>query len=193
MRDPALPPAAHRREPAFPASTGVLDPGGVDVGARREQRAEERHLRVIGRVFMDRSRRRIEETGLRRTRRLGVPRAQLQHLQQARVLRPQPRQLRGHSRGNLSHAHTIFNPRPCSSCRRAKRQPGRARRSFRRRLANVSARRLARRSKSMCLSLSDHRPGGHQRNEQQPVRDLPNETFVLRAIRPGMDSGQPGA
>ena len=104
MRDPALPPAAHRREPALPASTGVLDPGGVDVGARREQRPEERHLRVIGRVFMDRSRRRIEEAGLRRTGRLGLPRAQLQHLQQARVLRPQPRQLRGHSRGNLSHA-----------------------------------------------------------------------------------------
>ncbi len=28
MRDPALPPAAHRREPALPASTGILDPRG---------------------------------------------------------------------------------------------------------------------------------------------------------------------
>ena len=111
MRDPALPPAAHRREPALPASTGILDPGGIDVGARREQRPEERHLRVIGRVFMDRSRRRIEEAGLRRNRRRGLPRAQLQHLQQARVLRPQPRQLRGHGRGKLSHAHNICNPR----------------------------------------------------------------------------------
>jgi hypothetical protein len=43
----------------------------------------------------------------------------------------------------------------------------------------------------MRLSLSDHRPGGYQRDEQQPVRDLPNETFC--AIRPGIDSGQPGA
>ena len=56
---------------------------------------------------MNRSRRRIEEPGLRRCGRRGLPRAQLQHLQQARILRPQPRQLRGHSRGNLSHAHTI--------------------------------------------------------------------------------------
>jgi hypothetical protein len=60
---------------------------------------------------MDRSRRRIEETGLRRTRRRGLPRAQLQHLQQARVFCPQPRQLRGHSRRNLRHAHNICNPR----------------------------------------------------------------------------------
>jgi len=44
-----------------------------------------------------------------------LPRAQLQHLQQARVLRPQPRQLRGHSGGNLSHAHTICTPR-CLAC-----------------------------------------------------------------------------
>jgi hypothetical protein len=32
---------------------------------------------------------------------------ELQHLQQARILRPQPRQFRGNDRGNLSHAHTI--------------------------------------------------------------------------------------
>jgi len=124
MRNPALPPAAHRREPAPPARTGVLDPGGADVGARREQRPEERHLRVIGRVFMNWSRRRIEEAGLRRTGRRGLPRAQLQHLQQARILRPQTRQLHGHSRGNLSHAHTMRNLQPRSSCRSGKRQPG---------------------------------------------------------------------
>jgi hypothetical protein len=60
-----------RASPALPASTGALDPDGVDVGTRREQRPEERHLRVIGRVFMDRSRRRVKEAGLRRTRRRG--------------------------------------------------------------------------------------------------------------------------
>ena len=76
--------------------------------------------------------------GLRRTGRRGLPWAQLQHLQQARVLRPQPRQFRGHSRGNLSHADTICNPQPCSSCRSAKWQPGHVRRSFQR-----QARRLA--------------------------------------------------
>src|SRR5215471_17674443 len=42
-------------------------------------------------------------------RRRGLPRAQLKHLQQARILRPQTPQLRGYSRGNLSHAHTIRN------------------------------------------------------------------------------------
>ena len=82
---------------------------------------------------MDRSRRRLEEAGLRRAGRRSLPRAQLQQPQQPRVLRPQPRQLRSHSRGNLSHAHTICNPRPCSSCPSFKRQPGHARRSFRRR------------------------------------------------------------
>ena len=61
---------------------------------------------------MDRSRRRFEEACLSRTRRRGLPRAQLQHLQQARVLRPQPCQLRTHGRGNLSHAHTICSTRP---------------------------------------------------------------------------------
>src|SRR5215471_9231724 len=54
-------------------------------------------------------RRRIEDAGLRRTGRLGLPRAQLKHLQQARILRPQTRQFRGYSRGTLSHAHTIRN------------------------------------------------------------------------------------
>ena len=43
----------------------------------------------------------------------------------------------------------------------------------------------------MRLSLSRHRPSGYQRTEQQPVRDLANETFC--AIRPGMGSGQPDA
>ena len=99
VRDHALPSAAYSREPALPASTGVLDPGGVYIDARREQRPEERHLRVIGRVLINRSRRRIEEARLRRTGRLSLPRAQLQHLQQARVLRPQPRQFRGHTAG----------------------------------------------------------------------------------------------
>jgi hypothetical protein len=56
---------------------------------------------------MDRSRRRIEEACLDRTGWRGLPRAQLQHLQQAGVFCPQPRQLRGHSPGNLSHADTI--------------------------------------------------------------------------------------
>src|SRR5215813_8521422 len=48
MWDPALPPAAHRRKPAFPASTGVLDPGGVDVGARREQRPKNATFASLG-------------------------------------------------------------------------------------------------------------------------------------------------
>ena len=47
MRDPALPTAADRREPALPARTGILDPDGVDIGPGREQRAEERHLRIV--------------------------------------------------------------------------------------------------------------------------------------------------
>ncbi len=37
-----------------------------------------------------------------------------------------------------------------------------------------------------------HRPGGSQRAGQQPVRHL-SERDVLRAIRPGMGPGQPGA
>ncbi len=109
MRDPALPSAAYRREPALPSRTGVLDPGSVDVGTCREQRPEERHLRVIGRVLMDRSRRCLEEAGLRRTGCRGLPRAHLQHLQAgarsppaaATAPRPQPRE----SQSRPHHMH----------------------------------------------------------------------------------------
>jgi len=56
---------------------------------------------------VDRSRRRVEEAGLRWAGRRGLPLAQLEHPQQTGILRPQPGQLRSYHRGNLSHAHTI--------------------------------------------------------------------------------------
>lgn len=65
---------------------------------------------------MHRPRRRLEIRRLRRARRGGLLRAQLQ---QPGVLRPQPRQLSRNRRRNISHAHNLSAAPDVPASRRA--------------------------------------------------------------------------
>ena len=101
--DSLLPAAAHRRDPpGFPGPLVVI-PDRVHVSPRGEQRAEERHLRLLRRTVMHHSRRCLEEGGLPRYRRGGLLRGQPQQLEQPGVLCPQPGQLSLNRHRILSH------------------------------------------------------------------------------------------
>ena len=101
--DSFLPAAAHRRDPPrFPGPLVVI-PDRVHISPRSEQRAEERHLRLLRRTVMHHSRRCLEEGGLPRHRRGGLLRGQPQQLEQPGVLCPQPGQLSLNRHRILSH------------------------------------------------------------------------------------------
>ena len=105
--DALAPPAAHRRDPAALPGVRVVVPDRVHVGPRREQRPEERHLRVLRRPVMHNPRSGLEEGGLRRAGRGSLLRGELQQLQQPGILRPQPRQLSLNRHRDLTHADTL--------------------------------------------------------------------------------------
>jgi hypothetical protein len=86
-----LPAAAHRRDPAAFPSARVVVPDRVHIRPRREQRPEERHLRVLRRPVMHNPRSGLEERALRGAGRGSLLRGEPQQLQQPGILRPQPR------------------------------------------------------------------------------------------------------
>jgi hypothetical protein len=75
---------------AFPG-VRVVVPDRVHVGPGGEQRAEERHLRVLRRPVMHDPRSGLEERALRGAGQGSLLRAEPEQLQQPGILRPQPR------------------------------------------------------------------------------------------------------
>ena len=100
MPDALAPAAAYRGKPSFLPGPRVLPADRVDVGARGEHRAEERHLRLRRRCRMHKSRWRVEEPGLDRTWRRGFAPGQFKQPQQSAVFCPQLCKLRG-QRGQM--------------------------------------------------------------------------------------------
>ncbi len=104
-------PCATRRAPPGPSPPfpvrAVVVPDRVHIRPRREQRAEERHLRVLRRPVMHHPGRCLEEGSLRRAGRGSLLRGEPQQLQQPRVLRPQPRQLSLNRHRDLTHDDTL--------------------------------------------------------------------------------------
>ncbi len=101
--DTLLPASAHRRDPPGLPRALVVVPNRVQVRPRGEQRAKERHLRLLRRTVMHDPWRCLEEGGLSRHRRGGLLRRQPQQLKQPGVLRPQPGQLSLNRHRILSH------------------------------------------------------------------------------------------
>ena len=108
--DALAPHAAHGGDPAVLPGVRVVPSCRVDIGARREQRAEERHLRRLRRPVMHHPRPCLEEGRLPGGRRSRLLRGHLQQAAQPDILRPQPRQLRLDHRREISHGHTLSTP-----------------------------------------------------------------------------------
>jgi hypothetical protein len=102
VRNPLAPAASDSGQPACLPAASVLPPDRVDVGTGGKQRAEQGDLRLSRRSRMNRARRRLEEPGLRRPRRRGLCRGQLQQPAKPRVLRPELREFPGHRRRHLA-------------------------------------------------------------------------------------------
>jgi hypothetical protein len=84
--DAFAPAAAHRRHQSRPAGSGALPTDGVHIWPGSEQRPEERHLQGWQGTSVDFAGSRVEDPGLRRTRRASFLRIQCQQPQQAGIL-----------------------------------------------------------------------------------------------------------
>jgi len=108
--DALAPSATDRRNPPGLAGTAVVEPDRVHVGAGREQRAEERHLRIRRRAIVHRPWRCLEKGCLRGPRRRRLLWTELQQPQQPGILGLQPRQFSRDLLGNLDHADNLCAP-----------------------------------------------------------------------------------